>query len=444
MRFETIRALIPAYLLRQYCQQNRPVLICKRILKNRVPQMKTGQTAETPEEVVIVVSDMHLSDGLRLPNGKRNPLEEFEADEEFYCFLETVAEKFRQAPKVRLVLLGDIFDPQAATFRGKLIDTPYEAIHLYKIRRIAKAHPLFFSALKKFLAQPGRTADFHAGNHDLFVAWKKVQELIVKKVSAGSPEKVRFLFSEDSRGVHYFHGNFEPHSATNLKQVFLTEKFGIKLKRPLLNYPYGTILNVELTNKLKRKNRLIGRLRAHDHIWRDSLMRDWGFGVFALVVLVWNFIYNRFFAFWDVRRKARLSTTLKIILWTITGYDLKEYARRIFEDRPETKVVICGHDHEAARVTLSRGPDSGTYINTGTWTKFFDIAEEPLEYKWKNFREIERYWRRFLKFMKRQKVTAVTRLTFALVEHYSDRSISAKLMEFKPDMPKEKQFLEVI
>lgn len=406
--------------------------------------MKTDRNAEQPEEADIIISDMHLSGGLRLPNGKRNQLEEFEADEEFYDFLETANRQLHGTPRVRLILLGDIFDPQAIDFYGKLIDTPYEAVHLYKMRRIIKAHPLFFSALKRFLAIPGRTVDFHAGNHDLFIAWKRVQRLIVKKISEENPEKVKFLFIEDARGVHYFHGHFEPHSATNLKQVFITERFGIKLKRPLLNYPYGTLLNVDLTNKLKRKNRLIGRLRAHDHIWRDSLMRDWGFGVYALVMLVWNFIYNRFFAFWDIRRKARLSTTLKIILWTITGYDLQEYSRRLFEDRPEIKVVVCGHDHEAARVTVSRGPDSGTYINTGTWTKFFDIAEEPLVYKWKRFREIERYWRKLLRFPKRRKVKAVTRLTFALVEHFADQRLSARLLEFRPNEPEEKQFVEVI
>lgn len=173
-------------------------------------------------------------------------------------------------------------------------------------------------------------------------------------------------------------------------------------------------------------------------------MRDWGFGIYALILLLWNFFYNRFFAFWDVRQKARLTTTIRIVLWTITGYNLQEYAGRIFAENPEIKVVICGHDHEAARVTISGGPKSGTYINTGTWTKFFDIVDEPPVYIWKKFKEIERLWRGFKKFFKRSKIKAITRLTFALIEHYPDQSLNARLMEFHPRAQDEKQIIEVI
>lgn len=399
---------------------------------------------EAPQEARVVVSDMHLAEGLILKNGRRNILEEFEADREFDIFVDRLNERFSQVEQVTLVLLGDIFDSQAVLFRGKNTDTPYEAVHRYKMKQIIRAHPVFFDALIKFLSPPGRIVDFYIGNHDFFVEWKSVQEMITRRIAKKYPEKIRFLYTEDHGGVHYFHGNFEPHAATNMKQIYLTERFGIKLKRPLLNYPYGTLMTVAIINRLKKKNRLIGRLRSHGAIWRDCLLRDWGFGVYALALLIWNFVYNRFFAFWDVRKKARLGTTLKIILWTITGYDLKEYARRIFEERTETKVVICGHDHEAARVTISRGPDSGTYINTGTWTKFFDIAEEPLVYRWRRFRALERYFLLFKIFIRKPKIKAVTRLTFALVEHFRDQTLNARLLEFRPHAPKEKQIIEVI
>lgn len=399
---------------------------------------------DAPEEIRVVLSDMHLAGGLILPNGQRNTLEEFEADREFNIFIDQINERFSRVGRVKLILLGDIFDSQAVLFKGKNTDTPYEAVHRYKMNQIIRAHPIFFDALIKFLSRPGRTVDFYIGNHDFFVEWKSVQEMITKRLAKVAPLKIRFLYTEDYKGVHYFHGNFEPHAATNMKQIYLTERFGITLKRPLLNYPYGTLMTVAIINRLKKKNRLIGRLRSHGAIWRDCLMRDWGFGVYALILLLWNFVYNRFFAFWDVRKKARLGTTLKIILWTITGYDLKEYARRVFEEKPDTKVVICGHDHEAARVTISRGPDSGTYINTGTWTKFFDIAEEPLVYRWKKFRALERYWLLFKIFIRKPKIKAVTRLTFALIEHFTDQSLNARLLEFRPQAPKDKQIIEVI
>ncbi len=402
--------------------------------------------AETvPEEAVVAVSDVHMADGLILPDGKRNPLEEFESDTEFLAFVAEINERTRNVPMVRLILLGDTFDSQAVLFCGRNDDTPYETVHRYKIRRIMKAHPVFFDALKEFLSRPGRSIDFFIGNHDFFLEWKSVQKIIVNRVSPAHPEKIRFLYKEECRGVHYFHGNFEPHSAIKPTQIYLTERFGIKLKRPLLNYPYGTFLTVELTNKLKRKNRLIGRLRTHEPIWRESLFRDWGFGFYALAVLLWNFLYNRFFAFWDIRRKAQLGTTLRIVLWTITGYDLEEYARRIFDESPDTQVVIAGHDHEAARATVSRGRKKGTYINTGTWTKFFDVADEPIVYKWRQrFRPIERWWRKFVRFSKRRQIKAVTRLTFALVSHYPDGSLNAELFEYRPNAPKDRQIIEVV
>ncbi len=398
---------------------------------------------ESPEEVIVWVSDLHLGSGLYLPDGSKDILEEFEHDYEFSRFISTILSRFQNIPKVRLKLGGDIFDSQSVFFHGRNYDMPYEAVHRYKMKKIIRGHTRVFDSLSRFLESPGRTVDIFIGNHDFFLEWAGVQKMVVLRIAKNCPEKVRFLYSEDHQGVHYFHGNIEPHTVTP-ENKYLTTRYGVKLKRPLLNYPYGTFLTVDLANRLKLKNPLVGRLRANGLIWVESALRDWYFGIFALALYVWVFIHNRFFAFWDLRKKASFATTIKILLWTMTGYDLKEYARRIFENRPEIKVVVCGHDHEAMRVTISRGPKSGTYINSGTWTRCYDKAEEPEFYSWNSFRSLERPFRNIKRKLRRPKLVSQTKLTFVLVEHFSDGSLNARLMEFKPYSSFNKQIRELI
>ena len=407
-----------------------------------------GVGKEPLEEMVVVVSDLHLGDGPRFANNGKNILEEFYRDREFVKFLNLVCEHYKDVPRLRLKLNGDIFDSQSVLFLGRNYDMPFEVVGKYKMKRIIRAHPAFFNALAKFLALPGRTIDYHIGNHDFFVEWSSVQRLIVRRIAGNSQEladKIRFLDKEDYRGVHYFHGHIEPHSATNYSAKYITHRFGVELPRPLLNYPYGTFLTVEFANRLKFLNPLVGRLRTNDYIWRYCLLRNWSLGLYALALYFWVLIYNRFFSpLWDLRRKANLTTTFKIMLWSILGHDLTEYARKVFERNPEIKVAICGHDHEAMRVTISRGHDSGTYINTGTWTTCYDIKEEPIVCTWKRWRALEKLVKRSAKFFRIPQLMPIERLTFALVEYYANGNMNARLLEYRPNARLGTQIREVL
>lgn len=407
-----------------------------------------SSSKDLPEEVLINLSDLHLGEGPRLPNGKRNLLEEFGRDREFAAFVREMQEKYKDVPRLCLQLDGDIVDSQSVLFFGRNYDIPYEAVGKYKIKRIIRAHPIFFNALSWFLSIPGRTVDYFKGNHDFFVEWLSVQRLIVKRITKGDKEledKIRFLDSEDHRGVHYFHGHLDPASATNYNEKFITHRFGLPLKRPVLNYPYGTFLTIEYSNVLKPLLPHIGRLRKNSYIWKYSLLKDWGFGLRALALWVWVLIYNRVFApFWDVRRKAKFSTTIKLLLWSITGYDLTDYARRIFKERQDIRVVICGHDHLAMRATLQHGTGTRTYINTGTWIISYDENEQPTVYTWKSFRFLEKLVKGVRNFFTLPNLVQVERLTFALVEHYADGAMNARLMEFRPKEPQGKRIREVL
>src|SRR4051794_761153 len=62
-------------------------------------------------KIKLVVSDFHLSRGKWLPNGRRNPLEDFHQDVKFKEFLEHYSTDAHADFDVELIINGDFFDP---------------------------------------------------------------------------------------------------------------------------------------------------------------------------------------------------------------------------------------------------------------------------------------------------------------------------------------------
>jgi len=380
------------------------------------------------EEVNIVVSDMHISEGLEKNEKYRpsrlrrfwnwwvglfssverhpvinpkNPLEDFPDDGKFVSFIDRVLETYGRASVVRLRLNGDTFDPLAVTWNGKFADPPYEHAAAGKMGRIIAGHPRFFDALARFIRQPNCFVDLFVGNHDLFMVWERVQRKILRRLAgedADLAKKIRFVdqrmdFRDVHREVLYIHGHdAEANNTIDPKSVVLTHRFGRTIKNPILNAPYGSFMTVGLVNKIKQHNPLVGRLTNYKALWRNAALHKWGWALYAALATIGNYLSNAFFDIWDVRRKTQLRLHLRVILQTMEDQPVDIYAKRLLKEYAgKIKAVILGHSHEHRRIT---GPE-GTYINTGTWALLFDLRWrkfEEHEFRWKRFRQLETVW----------------------------------------------------
>jgi len=56
--------------------------------------------------------------------------------------------------------------------------------------------------------------------------------------------------------------------------------------------------------------------------------------------------------------------------------DYGTLANKFFENRPEVKALIVGHTHEAEYTEF---PSGAVFINTGTWTKFYQLDFTKLQ-----------------------------------------------------------------
>lgn len=400
---------------------------------NNGPFIANGGPLPSPvsdEETVIVVSDLHMSEGVgaeiigrpswpvrawqdikRFWLGweshrdihKKNPLEDFPDDGPWVSFLDLLLAVYGQVPRLTLKLLGDTFDPHAVSWRGAMTDSPFESVGVRKMHKIIAGHPRFFDALASFIRRPNCRLDIFAGNHDLFLVWPRVRRIIIRRLAGRDREarqRIRFIdqehsFRELDRGVLYYHGmDAETQNTVDPRTVILRPKFGWFKGQALLNEPYGSLMNVRVVNRIKSYNPLIGRLVNYRGLLRNAAVRRWGWLFYTAFRFIWHFALTLIKGT-VVGRRVGLSGILRFVGETITNDAVDRYARRLLRRDGRFKTVILGHSHDWRRVTT---PD-GTYINTGTWTLMFELARSSIEYRWRRWRPVEWLWRSWLAFL---------------------------------------------
>ncbi len=157
---------------------------------------------------LLIVSDLHLCEGMDRKTGKFCRLEDFLFDNVFARLLR-YHEGIRHQPRFGgrpwlLILNGDTFDflqvtslPEddrvlrlaAGVERIEKLPIDEQDYGLgttaeeskWKMRRIAEGHQTFFAALGRFIADGNRIVVIK-GNHDLELHWPAVQERLVKEI----------------------------------------------------------------------------------------------------------------------------------------------------------------------------------------------------------------------------------------------------------------------
>lgn len=373
----------------------------------------------TVKSYQVYASDFHLCEGTLLPDGSPNLLEDFEHDDDFAVWLRILHTQFTDR-RADLNLMGDIFDPLQVRFLGEFKDPPEEPAAVYKMKQIIKGHPRFFEALSWWVGQ-GRSLRFFIGNHDAFLAWPRVQELLQSTIAPERPESVSTVPRFTYEGTYCDHGNRDPLERLNWDELF-TELPGTKVR--VLNMPDGAPLVVKLVNALKLRNKYTGRLEKHAALYLDTIFRNWTFFRFTvsqwfrtLVGVARKFLGERSRGRWERLRRAG-AMLVKIVgfslLDVVFGYNLEQEARRILAEK-RVDAVVFGHTHACVLKLL----EHGWYANTGTWSMRYVVA--PARGLWGKIRSF------FHPIFVRS-----DKLTYVVTEHENGRTTDVRLEEYVP------------
>ncbi len=257
---------------------------------------------------LIVLSDLHLGEGLRNDEPRYQPTEDFFHDLQFARFLDHLQRQYaRQPDALKLVLNGDTFDfltvtsvpdEEEAAKRGFRISTteakfgldPTPKKSIYKLDRIMAGHGTFFRALAGFVTA-GFRVEILQGNHDMELYFPEVKERILAHLGAieGSAplaqirERVRFhpWFYQEPGRIYIEHGNqYDANSSVRyLHHPVLPESKRAGNSEEVLDYPLGSIFVRFFYNRVRQLDPYSPRMVSFDHylafIKRYNLFDVW-------------------------------------------------------------------------------------------------------------------------------------------------------------------------
>jgi UDP-2,3-diacylglucosamine pyrophosphatase LpxH len=327
----------------------------------------------------LVISDFHLARGRWLPDGRRNPLEDFHQDEKFREMLEHYSHGTYADADVELIVNGDFFDPLAVLFvpdeqrrqRRPEREFPIEVEENAAVRqfqRIIAGHPIAIGAMRDFLAR-GKRIIFRWGNHDAALLWPKVQAYLREVLSPPTDLQIEFqLEPYVFDGICIDHGHqYEALNQFDENNIFIERRDRKGQVRRIQNLPFGSFFVMGLINRIKLERRYISQVQPFRTYLAISFFIDPIFFVTGGLRSLWFFVKMRFIT--HPKRFARFRKTLLLIGEVFRRKSLEDEAEKFLKSRESTQrgihTLILGHNHQA---TTRIFPGGKQYINTGTWT----------------------------------------------------------------------------
>ncbi|NOZ01415.1 MAG: hypothetical protein GXP54_05940 [Deltaproteobacteria bacterium] len=316
-------------------------------------------------EIKVVVSDLHLGTGTM--RGRVNPYEDFHQDDRFAELVRHYTNgEYRDRP-VEIIINGDFLDLLKVPYKGAFVTEVTEEVSLDKVRRCIKGHPAVFDALAEFVKEPGHRLTYIAGNHDLDVAFKRVQALILARIGVDrADDRVSFLTDQEfyrlPGGVVITHGH-------TFEEINRTEE-GTPLKtlddgRRVVNMPWGSLFFSTVLAPIKAERPIIDLVHPLSSFILWSLVFDLRFTLKILWNMTSFFVSTRLKAIY--RRQMDIIKTLQILGEEIAFYNnLERRASRLLRSADEITALIVGHTHAAG---VRRYPRNKVYVNTGTWVQ---------------------------------------------------------------------------
>jgi UDP-2,3-diacylglucosamine pyrophosphatase LpxH len=270
---------------------------------------ETSNQNKSYDHDIVVLSDLHLGEGLHKSEPRFSPTEDFFCDQQFANFLAHLEEKYKDDPSRLLVVLnGDALDfltvtrvptDKEAKERGFRVTSaekkfglnPTAEKSVFKLDTIVDGHQVFFRSLARFL-KLGFRAIILPGNHDLELYFKEVRERLIERLAgfedgpdkAALRESVSFLkwFYVEPGRVYIEHGN-QYDSANSIRyplRPLLPKKRWWKAEEEeTLDYPLGSIFVRFFYNRVRRIDPYTPRLLSFeqylDFIRRYNLFDVW-------------------------------------------------------------------------------------------------------------------------------------------------------------------------
>lgn len=320
--------------------------------------------------IKLILSDLHIGSGYDA--GQLNPFEEFHYDSQLADLLNHYSTGPHEGRSVELILAGDIFDLVKVAVNHEITDEITEEISVQKLARCLNGHPVILGALRSFLAKPHHSLTYMMGNHDMDLAFPRVQELFRSLV--GGPDfgdRIRFVvhhpYYQVAGGVRIYHGNqFEALNQVNLRKLFITEGY----RDPILNLPWGSVFLIKVLLQFKEKRPYLTMIQPFGRYLRLALFTDTRFALPLTAKGFYYFVKTRFV---ETRKSTHnIRNTLRILKEeAVFSQDLAEVAGEIFKNAPGLTTVFMGHNH---RAQVRRYPGDRMYINTGTWTRQINLT----------------------------------------------------------------------
>jgi UDP-2,3-diacylglucosamine pyrophosphatase LpxH len=387
---------------------------------------------------LIVVSDLHLSEGWGEKTHRISRNEDFFFDVSFRRFLDYLR---AQHKTYKLIINGDFVDflqvtTVPDTIPGEEITererkfglgtTPAKTV--WKLKRIMNGHWIFFKALAEFLADDRENEVYILpGNHDIEFVMPDVQEAFREELPSYSPkesisqqdkikERIKFLpwfYYDEQYSIYVEHGS--QYDALNSFDYFLCPY------RPdgTIDLPAGSFFVRYLFNRVELDYPFADNMKPVSRFMKwfvRRLLYRWSLSQAVKYVRFFAQIFAKAGPIEPAWSKKLESEQEKIIkgmasidsnklflikamwipsaihndpwyrlLWKFFMYSLssgywREKARRIHKALG-IRYIVFGHTHEVDLYDISKDGDGIKieYINSGTWTKgFAENYEEML------------------------------------------------------------------
>jgi UDP-2,3-diacylglucosamine pyrophosphatase LpxH len=391
---------------------------------------------------LVIISDLHLSEGRNPVTKKFNLNEDFFFDEEFNRFLIYLEdESKRRGRKCRLIIAGDMIDFLQITTLPKPGEVDFEISKrekrfglgteevktVWKLKRIMDGHWRFFQGLANFLNKEHRVVII-PGNHDVEFVYEKVQTTFKNELSKYITDpleaknlgaNLEFLpwFYYEPGLIFVEHGH--QYDTLNSFDFFLCP-FRTIHGKTVIDLPSGSFFVRYFFNRIEKTDPFADNFRPvkeyacwaikHRLFSVGFIGILWNYMVFLLEALkkrkplsdeeknqlskkqmeLLNLEAQRFGLAEDKLRSMKdlwvpssiSNDSFCKVLWKFFSYDqpgLHLNRAKTIQKILEIKNVVFGHTHEPdLRGLPSDRERLGEYVNSGTWITVFSEEERLL------------------------------------------------------------------
>jgi len=328
-------------------------------------------TAQTPVPAMtkVVISDVHMGTGTR--PGLSNHYEDFFHDDRLAeLILHYASGRYAEA-QVELVIAGDFLDLLKVPFQGRFETEVTEEIAVDKVRRCIRGHPAVFDALATFVATPLHRLTYVTGNHDLEVAFPRVQTLIRARLNLPKDSSSLTIlpaqeFYRMPGGVVVSHGHmFEAVNRTDAQTPFTRTEDG----RTIANLPFGSQFYIRVLAPIKGEQPLIDLVHPLSSFILWGLVFDLRFTLRVLWRMA-RFILKSQLRREHMRTAGFFSTVQMLFEEVALSSRMESRALKLLRSSEDIRALIVGHSHAAK---VRRFPRDKLYVNTGTWIRLVSL-----------------------------------------------------------------------